>query len=257
MYDCFRFNNELDLLEIRLNILYDKIEKFIIMEATRTSSGLIKPLYFEQNKDRFKWAEDKIVYLVCDKLSVPNGIYQINWDNENIQRNCAIDFLNKNPPQDGLILKSDLDEITDPDILNEDTFNLVRKNKIINIRHNFYYYYLNNMAINHYDQTTAIGDLNQLDYSHISPNNGKITIHGGWHWSFLGNAEFIENKIKSYAHQELISYANKEWIENILKNPSLDLFERDIHFKITDMGIGYPDYIIRNLQKYRKYIYLD
>ena len=53
VYDCFSFFNELDLLEIRLNVLKDVVDKFVLVEATRTHTGRPKPLYYEENKARF------------------------------------------------------------------------------------------------------------------------------------------------------------------------------------------------------------
>ena len=43
--DLFPFFNELDLLEIRLNSLDPYVDCFILSEATKTFSGLDKPLY--------------------------------------------------------------------------------------------------------------------------------------------------------------------------------------------------------------------
>ena len=48
--DCFPFFNELDLLEIRLNILKDVVDKFVLVEASKTQTKLDKPFYFEDNK---------------------------------------------------------------------------------------------------------------------------------------------------------------------------------------------------------------
>ena len=39
IYDCFSFFNELDLLEIRLNVLKDVVDKFMLVEATKTHMG--------------------------------------------------------------------------------------------------------------------------------------------------------------------------------------------------------------------------
>lgn len=45
IYDCFMFFNELDLLEIRLNIFKDKVDKFVIVEQNTTHQGQKKSLY--------------------------------------------------------------------------------------------------------------------------------------------------------------------------------------------------------------------
>ncbi len=46
IYDCFIFNNETDLLEIRLNILNDYVDHFVIIESSETFTGLKKKTIF-------------------------------------------------------------------------------------------------------------------------------------------------------------------------------------------------------------------
>ena len=50
IYDCFMFNNENDLLNIRLNILNKYVDYFVIIESSETHSGLKKKLYFDVEK---------------------------------------------------------------------------------------------------------------------------------------------------------------------------------------------------------------
>ena len=42
IYDCFSFFNELDLLEIRLNVLKDVVDRFVIVEAGRFWRGIAR-----------------------------------------------------------------------------------------------------------------------------------------------------------------------------------------------------------------------
>ena len=42
LIDCFTFFNEKELLEFRIKLLYDKVDKFVITEANETHSGLKK-----------------------------------------------------------------------------------------------------------------------------------------------------------------------------------------------------------------------
>ena len=53
IFDSFRFFNELEILELRFNILYDVVDYFVITECPFTISGNEKPLYYLENKDRF------------------------------------------------------------------------------------------------------------------------------------------------------------------------------------------------------------
>ena len=50
IYDCFMFNNEIDLLNIRLNILNEYVDYFVIVESAETHSGLKKKLCFDLEK---------------------------------------------------------------------------------------------------------------------------------------------------------------------------------------------------------------
>ena len=63
IYDCFLFFNELDILEIRLELLYDKVDYFILSECDTTFSGISKPFYYDDNKYKFKKYSDKIIHL--------------------------------------------------------------------------------------------------------------------------------------------------------------------------------------------------
>ena len=63
VYDCVLFFNEPELLEIRLNELYDSVDKFVIVETIENFQGKLKPLYFEENRHLFKKFEDKIIHI--------------------------------------------------------------------------------------------------------------------------------------------------------------------------------------------------
>ena len=60
IYDCFMFFDEEMLLDLRLNIMDQYIDKFVITEATYLHSGKKKKLVFDINKyPKFK---NKIIY---------------------------------------------------------------------------------------------------------------------------------------------------------------------------------------------------
>ncbi|MDR1700993.1 MAG: glycosyl transferase GT17 family protein, partial [Lachnoclostridium sp.] len=66
IYDCFLFFNELDLLDIRFNILDPVVDRFVIAEATRTFTNNEKLLYFAENRERYAQFLDKIIYIKID-----------------------------------------------------------------------------------------------------------------------------------------------------------------------------------------------
>ena len=61
VYDCFPFFNELDILEVRLQELWDTVDNFIILEASTTYVGNPKSYLFDENKDRYAKYMDKII----------------------------------------------------------------------------------------------------------------------------------------------------------------------------------------------------
>ena len=66
IYDCFMYFDEDLVLDLRLNILKDYVDKFVIAEATRDHAGNEKKLNFDlKNFSKFK---DKIEYLIIDDL---------------------------------------------------------------------------------------------------------------------------------------------------------------------------------------------
>ena len=68
--DCTTFYSEHMMYEVRLNILKDRVDKFIVTESTYSHSGKKKKLNFDiNNYPKFK---DKIKYIVNDKE--PDGI---------------------------------------------------------------------------------------------------------------------------------------------------------------------------------------
>lgn len=130
--DCFLFNDEINLLFYRLEILCDVVDFFVIVESTRTFYGEKKRLYLNElyvaTDERLIKYKEKIIRIVddnfvcdedntkfiteCDGLDIPNG-YEIHQRNliddgiKHIRELCKTD----------LIIISNLNEIPNPDIL--------------------------------------------------------------------------------------------------------------------------------------------
>jgi beta-1,4-mannosyl-glycoprotein beta-1,4-N-acetylglucosaminyltransferase len=269
VYDCFPFFNELELLEIRLNVLSSVVDKFIIVEADRTFSNQPKELFFEQNKTRYTEFLDKIIYIKLTEYP----IFETSWEFESYQRNIIIEGL-KNCVPDDVILISDLDEIPNPDVIK-----IYKKNGIFQLEQNMCYYFLNYRNIlQRYWYSARILTYNDIlknatenysySYSNIlieSLNQGctltKIRMikdfpvikNGGWHFSYLGGIEQIKYKIKSFSHQE---YNNEGFLNDIILKRKIrygiDFFRpKDHRFIPVKITIKYlPEYIIKHQDKY-------
>ena len=106
IYDCFMYNNENLILDIRLSYLEKKIEKFILVESQFDHQGNKKKLNFDIKK--FIKYKNKIEYLVIDEFPVNIG----HWQRENFQRNYIAKGLSS-VSEDDYVMISDVDEIPD------------------------------------------------------------------------------------------------------------------------------------------------
>ena len=115
IYDCFCFFNEHLLLDVRLNTLYDYVDKFILIEATKSHQNANKELHYFNNKHLYDKFQDKIIHIVIDKY--PDYSY---WSYEIFQRDYIFNVIKNIAKSDDLIFVSDVDEIWNPQILKID-----------------------------------------------------------------------------------------------------------------------------------------
>jgi beta-1,4-mannosyl-glycoprotein beta-1,4-N-acetylglucosaminyltransferase len=106
IYDCFLFNNELDVLEIRLHELNPVVDRFVLVESTLTHVNRPKPLYFQKNQYRFKEFTRKIIHVVVK--DTPN--VSLAWIINDYQFSQMVRGL-KNCRENDIILFGDVDEI--------------------------------------------------------------------------------------------------------------------------------------------------
>lgn len=260
--DAFTFFNELDLLELRLNVLDSVVDRFVLVEADRTFQNEIKPLYFQENKQRFEKFLHKIDHVIVNDM--PGGTDP--WLREAHQRNAICIGLKECNPDD-VILISDVDEIPNPDKVISASF----APGLRMFRQALYYYYYNYEC----DQQSDLPWTAMVNYSELtSPqeirdevmristkivggggsNFDGITLiaNGGWHFSYMGGVDAIIKKIRSFSHQE---YNNDEILasENINAaiNHGRDIFNRNLTFTCVPVNKNFPEYLINNIDRYK------
>jgi beta-1,4-mannosyl-glycoprotein beta-1,4-N-acetylglucosaminyltransferase len=282
LIDCFTFFNELDLLEIRLKTLDRVVDKFVLVEATFTHQGREKPLYFQENKARFSQFLHKITHIIVNdypdklvKLKKPSS-----WDLERYQRKQIMRGLKNCNPKDS-ILVSDLDEIPSPDSI----ISQLEKPGIKIFEHKNFYYFLNCVSCDlsdlwqsgtvlaFYSEFKSTQDLRMLSIKFRGENSSllkdktfrffksfsnsifrkhiSIVENAGWHFSFLGGADRIIEKLEAFAHREF----NKEEFKNkaaVLDaiNSGKDLFGRGLKYEYVPIDDSYPQYIVSNQERF-------
>lgn len=110
--DCFTYFNEQDILDIRLATLDECVDAFVLVEAERSQSLISKPLFFDQNKQRYQKYLHKIIHVIvrdeeCSSFK-PN-----TWEMEHFQRNSIMRGLDEFEDSD-IVMISDCDEIPRP-----------------------------------------------------------------------------------------------------------------------------------------------
>ena len=223
IFDCFTFYNELDLLQLRISELYDKVDYFVIVEANTTFTS--KPKYFMYEKARARFAPwaDKIIHVKVQDMPMSKN----PWDNERFQRDAIMRGIGSAEPDD-IIIVSDLDEIPRPEAIDH-----MRQSQqsLFAMRmplFNFKYNYMR-LTHGHYDvwgmaarksildQTTPDQlrglRFNFFDLPYQYSNDGcEVIEHAGWHFGYLGDNAYLRDKAQSFSHQE-VNYP--EFLANI------------------------------------------
>ncbi|KAL2479622.1 beta-1 [Abeliophyllum distichum] len=115
VFDGIIFSNELDMLEIRWHELHPYVTKFVILEANTTFTGIPKPLYFAANRNRFAFAEEKIVHGIFPGRIASYGSRDDPFKLESEQRIAMNGLLRRAGISNGdLLIMSDTDEIPSP-----------------------------------------------------------------------------------------------------------------------------------------------
>jgi beta-1,4-mannosyl-glycoprotein beta-1,4-N-acetylglucosaminyltransferase len=258
IFDAIIFNDELDILEIRLKYLSSHVDHFIIVESGHTFQGNPKPYHLLDNWERFKPWHDKIIHLPIeqnpsqfefkqvDRYSPENGPFRMESQCRNALH-LAKEFIHIS--QEDLTILSDVDEIWNKDLIPSYTLHhCFNQSLFVAMSQQFFGYKLNMQNtqgpdVNWEGSVVAKGSTwNIIEPQRIrdSRNNVIAMNNAGWHFSWMGS---IENKIKSFAHVEfnrpeiLDSNAISQAIEegkDVLQRPG-------VSYEKVDMNVFPPD----------------
>jgi|TARA_Y100000389_G_C17347868_1_gene456819 beta-1,4-mannosyl-glycoprotein beta-1,4-N-acetylglucosaminyltransferase len=293
IFDCFMYFDEELVLDLRLNILYQDVDYFVIVESIYNHKGERRDLLFDIQK--FQKFRNKIIYLVYDEI--PDLVESINDTDdekekdrkyimnalyrENTQRDFILEGLN-NADNNDLILISDVDEIPKLSSLN---FNQIDDEIILFKQDMFYYKY--NLALPNFKWTgTKATKKSRLKspqwlrnvkdkkypfyridtmFSDKKYTNIKIIKDGGWHFTNIKTPKMIQHKLKSYLHHREFDQASLSILEiNELVEKKQALYDLGADKRNNKVGNGLilenfemkklPDYIINNLEKYKSWL---
>ena len=288
IFDCTTFYSEHLMLDVRFNILNEKVDKFIVVESLFSHSGKPKKLNFDiKNYQKFK---DKINYIIIE--NEPEGLI-VNQNLSSAEKRLnslkrveqSYDYMAKslNDAEDNdLIILSDNDEIPN---LNSKQFLNSKKN--IFIFEQLFFYYKFNL---HYDLMNWFGskacrkkklmsmswlrNLKNKQYpfwrfdtlfSKTKYNNLEIIKDGGWHFTNLMTAEKLYEKMSNFGHHNEFDESGlkindiKNKIENremfynhFLDQTNPNKWKNDYKLKIINEN-KLPLYVIQNKEKFKEW----
>ena len=293
IFDCFMYFNEDVILDLRLNILDKYVDYFVIVESSFTHKGDKRKLQFDNKK--FEKFKKKIIYLVYDNK--PKDIDEVlNNDHEDIksrkyilnsilrengQRNFILNGL-KDASEEDLVLISDVDEI--PNLEKVEISKIDQK--IIMFKQEMFYYkfnlklpeffwtgtrackkkylkspqWLRNIKVKKYSFLRLDVLFSETKFIDI-----KIIENGGWHFTYLKNAEQIQHKLRSYLHHREfdLNPISVEEINNIIKN-KIAIYDLNLDKRAKKIGHGkklekypldrLPKFLQDNLNNYQEWI---
>jgi beta-1,4-mannosyl-glycoprotein beta-1,4-N-acetylglucosaminyltransferase len=198
LVDTFMFYNEFDILELRLEVLDRYVDRFVLVEAEVNHVGGTKPLYFQENKDRYaKWLH-KIEHVVVRADEAPKD--ESPWAREKFQRECVLRGL-EGVPNSAVIMISDVDEI--PDI---NKIHFEHLPHVVCSAHMWMFEYsLDYLFTGEPWFGTVITNceiFKRVGPNYLRDNRWKFPCfkEAGWHLSSFGKAGHIRNKMATYAH---------------------------------------------------------
>lgn len=196
--DTFMFYNEFDVLELRLSVLDEWVDRFVLVESEVNHAGGPKELFFQKNKERYaKWAH-KITHVIVSAAESPKD--ENPWSREKYQRDCILRGLT-DVPNESIVMVSDVDEIPD---MTKVPFE--RLPHLITAVHMWMYVYSFEYLFTGEPWfgtvITNVELFRRVGPNHLRDNRWKFPCFqfAGWHLSSFGDGAQVAMKHLTFAH---------------------------------------------------------
>ena len=267
IYDCFSYWDEDLLLDLRLNVLNNFVDYFVIVEGNKTWQNNSKKLKF--NKDNFSNFKDKIIYIPVEDMPDGNNPYL----RENHQRNAISRGLNGANDDDHIIV-SDLDEIPNPKKIQ--SFNKNMKYAVFKQMHFYYkinfqsqlnpFWYGSRICVKKYlksPQWLRNSKFKKRPFWRLDKFRlNNIIDDGGLHFCNLKKPELLIQKQKNlcetndpHVFKEKIDekYLNLDEIKKRIEEGK-DIIGRNETYNAVNLDEKFPEFILNNIEIYQDWI---
>ena len=249
------------MLELRLNILNDYVDFFVIVESNETFSGVKKEFSFEKNSHLFDRFKNKIIYHKvvdtpqtfedknCDQYTLNLAkesdnvtLDNICWLKEFYQKECIKAALQNIVQDDDHCYISDIDEIWNYKASVNLDDSIYKFNieycyiEFLNMRSDENWRYFTGPILTKY-KNIKNNCINHIRTYRKMRKHYKYVENGGWHFNALGG---IEEKIANFSHP-------------FYTTQSMKLRMTGLYVETTNL----PSYILNNMDKYKDLFYDD
>ena len=230
-----------EILKLRINLLKDHVDYFVISESNKTHMGADTPMVFNEVSARLNLPKEKIIYveniipeaseLVITEMDIANSINNTNNINsirskirDRMQKDALLKVLDKFD-DDTIFIHSDMDEIIKPDAI-QYLANVCKNNQEIIIKVPLIHLEGRADLRVHVKETNETYDYsrsmflatklqllkatpNQIRSNYNNPfpiqyvcQDGKRIEDLGWHFSWMGGKEIRLKKVNAWTHSE-------------------------------------------------------
>ncbi|MGH8688053.1 MAG: hypothetical protein ACREVQ_10160 [Burkholderiales bacterium] len=212
IFDCVTFYNEFDLLRLRIACLEDLVDRFVVVEARQTHSGQAKPLYLSADEAADLRSHPKLVARAVD---LPADLD--DWQRDYFQRDRIGDVLAELGAAPGdVVLHSDVDEIPTRAAVKRaaGALGAARARTFLAFEQRLFYFRLNyelvwsrklpwlgTAAARYGDVKTLTGLRATARRTRRRDSDASVyaLADAGWHFSYLGGDEALEQKLAAHA----------------------------------------------------------
>ena len=227
--DTFPINNELDMLECRLETMSEAVDFFIAVEADVDHQDHPKPFHISDNSDRFAQWSDKLI--IVQATGMPTHDEDPDpWARELAQREYVLDGLREVDRRAGLgkhdiVLHGDVDEICKPLHVRNVRPKFPKRpgalpdhtvdRGFVSFEQRGHFFAVDWLHPDPWCGTVA-GTIEQIMALHVDHGanpfqrmrnlrnwNRSVLPDSGWHLSWLGGQEATLAKLGSFCHPEV------------------------------------------------------
>lgn len=256
-YDVMTYNGEFQQLKIHLAVLNSYVDRFIIVEANKTFTGLNKQLYFSRQQQMLGDFWHKIDYYIVSEwddpelwalaVNSPNTKGASHWKREFYVKESIHKALKQyGVKDDDTVIIGDVDEIIDP------TASFASESPI-KAKLRVYSYWLNNRSdeVFYGPLVAQYKDVKDQCLNHMRSDASLYSTgdYLGWHFTNMGGETEVRRKLDHSYTQESYNTRDVQTQLSDRMKENKDYLGRSFNFTLDETE--WPEYLKVNREKFK------